>query len=73
MIREFKAGRSDYMKAQKHVGENIGETDTHVMILSDRRYKTCEREERDGTVGTSEKDELRYGVGLILHAFHGLE
>ena len=33
VIRDFKAGEVIYMKAQKHIGENIGETDTHVMIV----------------------------------------
>ncbi|MPZ78060.1 MAG: cytoplasmic protein [Deltaproteobacteria bacterium] len=32
MTREFKAGDIVWMNAQTHVGENIGETDTHVLI-----------------------------------------
>jgi len=32
MTREFKAGDIAWMNAQTHVGENIGETDTHVLI-----------------------------------------
>jgi beta-alanine degradation protein BauB len=32
MIREFKAGEIVWMNAQSHIGENIGETDTHVLI-----------------------------------------
>ena len=32
MTREFKAGEIVWMNAQSHIGENIGETDTHVLI-----------------------------------------
>ena len=32
MTREFKAGEIVWMSAQSHIGENIGETDTHVLI-----------------------------------------
>ncbi len=32
MTREFKAGEIVWMNAQSHLGENIGETDTHVLI-----------------------------------------
>ncbi|MEX0802482.1 MAG: cytoplasmic protein [Candidatus Binatia bacterium] len=31
--REFKAGDVVWMNAQSHIGENIGETDTHVLIV----------------------------------------
>jgi beta-alanine degradation protein BauB len=33
VVREFKAGETVYMDAQIHRGENIGKTDTHVMIV----------------------------------------
>ena len=33
MIREFKTGEVVWMEAQKHIGENIGQTDTHVIIV----------------------------------------
>jgi quercetin dioxygenase-like cupin family protein len=32
MTREFKAGEIVWMNAQSHIGENIGDTDTHVLI-----------------------------------------
>jgi quercetin dioxygenase-like cupin family protein len=32
VTREFKAGEIVWMNAQSHIGENIGETDTHVLI-----------------------------------------
>ena len=32
MTREFEAGDIVWMNAQTHIGENIGETDTHVWI-----------------------------------------
>ena len=32
MTREFKAGEIVWMPGQNHIGENIGETDTHVLI-----------------------------------------
>jgi quercetin dioxygenase-like cupin family protein len=32
MTREFKAGEIVWMNSQSHIGENIGETDTHVLI-----------------------------------------
>ena len=32
MTREFKGGEIVWMNAQSHIGENIGETDTHVLI-----------------------------------------
>ena len=32
VTREFKAGEIVWMNAQGHIGENIGETDTHVLI-----------------------------------------
>lgn len=31
--REFKGGETLFMQAQDHVGENIGDTDTHVIIV----------------------------------------
>ncbi len=33
VTREFKTGDVVFMKAQTHVGENIGKTDTHVIIV----------------------------------------
>jgi beta-alanine degradation protein BauB len=32
MTREFKAGEIVWMNSQSHIGENIGDTDTHVLI-----------------------------------------
>ena len=31
--RSFKAGQTIWMEAQKHIGENIGTTDTHVILI----------------------------------------
>lgn len=31
--REFKAGDVIFMKGQTHIGENIGDTDTNVVIV----------------------------------------
>ena len=33
VIREFKAGDVIFMKGQTHIGENIGDTDTDVVIV----------------------------------------
>lgn len=33
IIREFKTGDVLWSPAQTHIGENIGETDTHVIII----------------------------------------
>lgn len=33
VVVEKKAGEVYFVKAQKHVGENIGSTDTHVLIV----------------------------------------
>ncbi len=33
MIREFKAGDVMWSDAQTHIGENIGDTPTHVMMI----------------------------------------
>jgi hypothetical protein len=33
MIREFKAGDVFWSEAQTHIGENIGETATHVLMI----------------------------------------
>jgi len=33
MSREFKTGDAVWMNAQKHIGENIGQTGTHVLIV----------------------------------------
>ena len=32
-VRDFKAGDVVFMKAQTHIGQNVGQTDTHVMIV----------------------------------------
>jgi hypothetical protein len=33
MIREFKPGEVLWTAAQSHIGENIGDTETHVLII----------------------------------------
>jgi len=33
VLREFKAGDVAWGKAQTHIGENVGDTDTHVLIV----------------------------------------
>jgi hypothetical protein len=33
MVREFRAGEVVFGKAQSHIGENVGSTDTHVLII----------------------------------------
>jgi quercetin dioxygenase-like cupin family protein len=33
IIREFKVGDIAWMKDQNHIGENIGKTDTHALIV----------------------------------------
>lgn len=33
VIREFQGGEVLWSEAQNHIGENIGQTDTHVMIV----------------------------------------
>ncbi len=33
MEREFKSGEVVWMKAQTHIGENIGDTETHVLLI----------------------------------------
>lgn len=32
-IREFKGGEMLWSEAENHIGENIGDTDTHVLIV----------------------------------------
>jgi quercetin dioxygenase-like cupin family protein len=32
-IKEFKGGETFWAEAQNHIGENIGETETHVLIV----------------------------------------
>jgi quercetin dioxygenase-like cupin family protein len=39
-IREFQPGQVVWSNAQSHIGENIGETDTHVFIIE---LKTAQR------------------------------
>jgi beta-alanine degradation protein BauB len=42
ITREFKAGDVMYSEAQTHVGENIGQTPTHVVIVELKEAgKTC--------------------------------
>ncbi len=33
LYREFKAGDVIWMEAQSYIGENVGDTDTHVLIV----------------------------------------
>jgi hypothetical protein len=33
LVREFKAGDVMWSEAQTHIGENIGQTPTHVVIV----------------------------------------
>lgn len=33
MVREFKPGEVMWSDAQSHLGENVGDTDTHVLIV----------------------------------------
>lgn len=33
IVREFKGGETVWSEEQNHTGENIGETDTHVLIV----------------------------------------
>jgi len=33
MVREFKAGDVIWSDAQTHIGENIGESPTHVLMI----------------------------------------
>ncbi|HWR82608.1 MAG TPA: hypothetical protein VN285_04845 [Candidatus Deferrimicrobium sp.] len=33
MVREFKPGEVFWLEAQTHAGENVGQTDTHVIIV----------------------------------------
>lgn len=33
VIREFKGGETFWSEAQNHIGENVGETDTRVLIV----------------------------------------
>lgn len=37
MVREFKAGEVMYSDAQTHVGENVGNTPTHVIMIELKR------------------------------------
>ena len=32
-VREFRPGEVAFGKAQSHIGENIGSSDTHVLIV----------------------------------------
>lgn len=36
MEREFKPGEVVWMKAQTHIGENIGDTETHVLLIESK-------------------------------------
>jgi beta-alanine degradation protein BauB len=33
VVKEFKGGETFWSDAQNHIGENIGDTDTHVLIV----------------------------------------
>jgi beta-alanine degradation protein BauB len=33
LVREFKPGEVLWSDAQSHIGENIGDSDTHVLII----------------------------------------
>ena len=43
MIREFKAGDVLYSDEQVHVGENVGATPTHVIMVEMKREGTVSR------------------------------
>ncbi len=51
--RDFKKGEVIYMKDQKHIGENIGKTNTHVIIVE---LKNQSNTETDST-GATTKDK----------------
>ncbi|OGG35594.1 cytoplasmic protein [Candidatus Gottesmanbacteria bacterium RIFCSPLOWO2_12_FULL_42_10] len=40
VTREFKSGETIWSEEQNHIGENIGQTDTHVLIVE---LKTSEK------------------------------
>lgn len=33
VVREFKGGETFWSEAQNHIGENVGDSDTHVLIV----------------------------------------
>ena len=33
VVREFKGGETIWSEAQNHIGENVGDTNTHVLII----------------------------------------
>ena len=39
MTREFKAGQVMWSDAQTHIGENVGETETHVIMVELKQAK----------------------------------
>jgi beta-alanine degradation protein BauB len=47
LVRQFKTGDVIYMDEQKHIGENIGETDTHVVIV-ELKGSAKQRKEKAG-------------------------
>lgn len=46
MVREFKPGEVMWSDAQSHIGENVGDTDTHVLIVE---LKEPRKPQRSGT------------------------
>ena len=39
VVREFKAGEVMWTDAHSHIGENIGETETHVLIIELKEHR----------------------------------
>lgn len=37
VIREFQGGETFWSEEQNHIGENVGDTDTHVLIVELKR------------------------------------
>jgi len=56
-IREFKPGDVLWVEAQTHVGENIGQTETHVVIVE---LKEPSRERTQETKGIPETKKSDY-------------
>lgn len=45
IVREFKAGEVLWSEAQTHIGENVGQTDTHV-IMVELKQDTADKMEK---------------------------
>ncbi|WP_313951632.1 cytoplasmic protein [Accumulibacter sp.] len=45
IVREFKAGEVLWSEAQTHIGENVGQTDTHV-IMVELKQDTADKTEK---------------------------